>query len=134
MEKTYASNRELAKELVERAVNGIKNIFVDVIAFPFGKDYMNAGESGFKEGHAYIPEETNTEPYSGKVNGINMDQEEVGRTLENLATSGVSKEVVSKMGVILTYANDKGYFRFPNGKTIIDYQDDAIKMQIKLGN
>ena len=67
-----------------------------------------------------------------KAIGINMNEEEVERTLEELLQNEISKESISKIGEIITYANDKGYFRLPNGNTIIDYQDKAIKMQMIL--
>lgn len=53
MEKVYTSDTEPARGLVKRSLREIRNVLVDILAFPLERGYINAGESGFKSGYVY---------------------------------------------------------------------------------
>ncbi len=62
-----------------------------------------------------------------KVIDLNLNEKELGETLENIIKETPTEENLFNLGTLIQYGYDKRFYALPNGKTLFDYQFEASK-------
>jgi len=58
---------------------------------------------------------------------LDMSEQELGETLENLLKNASSKKDLNEIGRLINYGSEKKYSFLPNGLSLTDYQIRAAR-------